>query len=310
MALTQEYKTLAGLTLEEAVKKMMEVLPPGAYKAVPGNLDLTDIDPAWLTKVSTDVFGIAGIGWWFSYAPEHLEVYSEVRTNSRNQEYTTFIANLQRLDLAIAYDVNGERVESRSIVSNGYSENQNKGYAIRGALSNAIGSAFAKLCWQLPVYMGMVDHKNAAELYDKKKKRNEQQGTTQPEKETKTEKAPAKENTDKPTPEPEKKAEKQPQPEPEKAQTFTEADPEVVRLWAQNVIIPSDQGIPMEGLPFKDVIKDAILGEAVLRFVAGEQPNKKGDFFKVTGDHEKDAQRAAKALLEALPAKGNGKGKK
>ena len=60
-----DMKTLTGMTMGEAIEKLKAVLPASAYKAVPGAEGLTDISPAWLTEVVTEVFGPAGAGWWY-----------------------------------------------------------------------------------------------------------------------------------------------------------------------------------------------------------------------------------------------------
>ncbi len=178
MNVMQDWKTLTGMTLGQAITKLAEVLPPDAYKKVPGAADLTDIDPAYLTETVTRVFGPCGLGWTFTYNPADLEVRYVERTTRRGDAYAVYEATLARLDLRYCC-LNGEDrpTWSESILANGGSDNEQKGFAVRGALTNAIGAAFAKLCWQILVYKGIVSHDNAAAVY---KKQTEKHGEACP----------------------------------------------------------------------------------------------------------------------------------
>jgi len=53
---------------------------------------------------------------------------------------------------------------SEPITATGGNDNEVESYAVRGALTNAIGAAFAKLTWQLPVYKGQLSQRNAATI--------------------------------------------------------------------------------------------------------------------------------------------------
>ncbi len=179
MNVMQDWKTLTGLTLGQAITRLAEVLPPEAYKKVPGAADLTDIDPAYLTETVTKVFGPCGLGWSFSYNPADLEVRYVERTTRRGDAYAVYEATLARLDLRFCCLDGDERPTwSESILANGGSDNEQKGFAVRGALTNAIGAAFSKLCWQILVYKGIVSHDNAATVY---KKQAEKRGEAAPE---------------------------------------------------------------------------------------------------------------------------------
>ena len=59
-------------------------------------------------------------------------------------------------------DATGQPLISEPITATGGNDNEVESYAVRGALTNAIGAAFAKLTWQLPVYKGQLSHRNAA----------------------------------------------------------------------------------------------------------------------------------------------------
>ncbi len=179
MNIMQDWKTLTGLPLGQAITKLAEVLPPEAYKKVPGAADLTDIDPAYLTETVTRVLGPCGLGWSFSYNPADLEVRFTERITRKGDTYAVYEATLARLDLRYCcLDGENRPTWSEPILANGGSDNEQKGFAVRGALTNAIGAAFAKLCWQILVYKGIVSHENAAAIY---KKQAEKRGEAAPE---------------------------------------------------------------------------------------------------------------------------------
>ncbi len=166
MNILNEWHTLTGLTLGEAIKELKAVLPPSAYKAVPGSQGLTDIDPSYLTEKATEVFGPVGIGWVYTYDQKDLEIHINEKTSSKGREYTEYEVNLLRFQLFFRYyDVSGALCVSDPIPTSGGNTNEVRGYAVRGALTNALGAAFAKLCWQLPIYQGIVDHTNAGKYY-------------------------------------------------------------------------------------------------------------------------------------------------
>jgi hypothetical protein len=156
-------KTVTGFTLEQVVAELQKPLPASAYKPVPGASDLTDIDPAYLTEAATKVFGPIGFGWWYDYTPTDLTVSAEVRTAKSGREYTVFTASLHKLIVRYRLiDASGTTLISEPITATGGNDNEVESYAVRGALTNAIGAAFAKLTWQLPVYKGQLSHRNAA----------------------------------------------------------------------------------------------------------------------------------------------------
>ena len=156
-------RSITGFTLPQAIAELQKPLPASAYKPVPGASDLTDIDPAYLTEVATQVFGPIGFGWWYDYTPGDLTVSAEVRTAKSGREYTVFTASLHKLIVRYRLlDAAGHTLISEPITATGGNENEVEAYAVRGALTNALGAAFAKLTWQLPVYKGQLSHRNAA----------------------------------------------------------------------------------------------------------------------------------------------------
>lgn len=157
-----EILTLMGLDLAEVTAQLDAELEPAAYSPVPGAVDLTDIKPAWLTETLNRVLGIAGFGWWFSYRPEQLTVWAETRTNKRGEEYPIWCAALDYGEFYFRLVVNGEMLIAGPILGNGYSENADRGYAVRGALTNYLGAAASKIGWQLSVYQDKRSHTSLA----------------------------------------------------------------------------------------------------------------------------------------------------
>ena len=148
--------TLMGLDMSSVIAQLDAELEPAAYSAVPGAMDLTDIKPAWLTEAMNKLFGIAGYGWWFTYNPADLSVAEEVDAKNR----TVYQANLAQLALYYRMLVNGQIEVAGPIYGNGYSDNFDRGYAVRGALTNALGAAASKLGWQLSVYQDKRSHRD------------------------------------------------------------------------------------------------------------------------------------------------------
>ncbi len=156
-------RSVTGFTLPAAIAELQKPLPASAYKPVPGASDLTDIDPAYLTEVATQVFGPIGFGWWYDFQPADLTISAEARTAKSGREYTVFTASLHKLIVRYRLlDASGHTLISEPITATGGNENEVESYAVRGALTNALGAAFAKLTWQLPVYKGQLSHRNAA----------------------------------------------------------------------------------------------------------------------------------------------------
>ncbi len=164
-------RTVGGFTLPQVIAELQKPLPASAYKPVPGASDLTDIDPAYLTEVATQVFGPVGFGWWFDYQPADLTVTVEARTAKSGREYTVYTASLHKLVVRYRLlDAGGHTLISEPITATGGNDNEVESYAVRGALTNALGAAFAKLTWQLPVYKGQLSHRNAATFGENGKK--------------------------------------------------------------------------------------------------------------------------------------------
>lgn len=141
------YVTLTGLPLAEAVARLDEELPAAAYSAIPGPVDLTDIDPAYMRQTLNEVFGVCGLGWGYAYDPHDLEILAREKTVA---------ATLKRLEFWYVL-VNGQP-ERHTLFASGASENRNFQYAMKGAITNAIGNAASYLGFQESVYLGKRSH--------------------------------------------------------------------------------------------------------------------------------------------------------
>jgi hypothetical protein len=152
-----DVKTLTGLTLAEVAAKLDEELPADAYKAVPGGADLTDIDPNHMRRVLNEVFGLCGYGWGYSYNPDDMEVRTETRkTQSGSREVV--MANLKHLRFWYRISLTAEAITCEVDASGG-SDNSNAAYAMKGAITNAIGNAVSNIGFQESVYLGKRSHK-------------------------------------------------------------------------------------------------------------------------------------------------------
>jgi hypothetical protein len=148
---SDERLTMSGFTWRDAIGRLKEVLPESAYKAVEGSkFGGTDISPAWLTDKATEIFGPCGEGWLFDYLEDDVVVAKENRAKRNGEVYEIWTAWVKRLGLRIRW---GEEY-SGEILATGYAEGDNPAYALRGAVTNALGSAFSKLCWQVHIYKG------------------------------------------------------------------------------------------------------------------------------------------------------------
>lgn len=145
--------TFTGIPAIEIPQRLAEPFDdPKAYKGVPGGADLTDINTGHMLERITQVFGPKGLGWNFSFNPADLELVNPgekrvlVRLRYAVFQYTLFTAS-------------GE-THTFEIASSGANANSVE-YAEEGARTSALGAAIKGLCFQLPVYKGLLDHHNA-----------------------------------------------------------------------------------------------------------------------------------------------------
>ena len=153
-----ELRTFTGLTITQALAALQAKLEPNAYKKVSGSgVSLTDIKPAYLTEVLTDVFGICPIGWSFDW--DSVELTGQMTTTSSGKERYVWQADIFRGWLTYTL-TDGDSDHEFKVLGTGGSDNDEKEYAVRGAVTNMLGAAASKLLWQLPVYKGQGDEQS------------------------------------------------------------------------------------------------------------------------------------------------------
>jgi len=149
-----EFKTMTGIDIEALPAILDAELPAEAYTSVPGGADLTDIDPGYMRKVLNETFGICGLGWGYDYQSGDIRDHNTGETGQRSHEGT-----VTRLEFWYnLVDENGD-LRRCYIPASGGSENRNASYALKGAITNAIGQAASNLGFQESVYLGHRSHR-------------------------------------------------------------------------------------------------------------------------------------------------------
>ena len=156
----KNHKTLTGMLLESVAAKLDAELPKDAYKAVPGAADLTDIDPNYMRKILNEVFGLCGIGWGYKYdsADMHTEIEERKRSSGQGTR-RVYVATLRRLTFWYKLSAADDSVVTCEIDASGGSDNDVEAYAMKGAITNALGHASSNLGFQESVYLGKRSHK-------------------------------------------------------------------------------------------------------------------------------------------------------
>lgn len=155
-----DYKTFSGIPLCEVQQRLDVELEARAYKEIRGGkgqkLGLTDIAPAYLPDTLGFLFGPLGIGWGF----EVLNMASSPEQVERQSGYTDTEWSA-RCDVRPWYAViSSEGKMHRAEMPNcpGASKNSMREWAEKGAVTNALGTAFFFLGWQMSVYKGKRSH--------------------------------------------------------------------------------------------------------------------------------------------------------
>lgn len=157
------YSTLMGVRLEEAIKRLDAQLEPKAYKAILGGkgakLNLTDINPGFLPPAMTEIFGAFGFGWGFEVVEDGVEKLQIERKNGYvDTEYQAWakVAAWYKI-----YQINDEQnhITLRLPAIPGASANSQREWATKGAITNALGTSLFFLGWQSSVYQGKRSHK-------------------------------------------------------------------------------------------------------------------------------------------------------
>jgi len=161
----KEYKTIAGVPADQIHSHLAEPFSdPTAYKKVNGTgADLTDIKTGHMLKRVNEVFGIKGLGWNLLYDRDDLvspdDADGRILVRLKFAEFVYFLV----------HNESGERIEIR-IPTSGANENTPQ-YAEEGAKTVALGTALKGMGFQEDVYLGYLNHRNAAS-YRRPGKRN------------------------------------------------------------------------------------------------------------------------------------------
>lgn len=164
-----ELRTMTGKTPAEVSEILQRELEADAYQPVRNRDYLTDINPAYLLEALNECFGLAGIGWGYDYDHEMM-IFGKV-------EWTSGIATkvtIKKFDFW--YMAGSARWH---IPSSGGSTNMEEEDAVKGAVTNCIGNAAAKLLWQIAVRKGKIEHakpkKDRKQAKDKRSPRQRKQ---------------------------------------------------------------------------------------------------------------------------------------
>lgn len=153
--LVNKLMTLAGIPWSTVEAELDRELPADAYSPVPGGASLTDIDPAFMRDEFNRLFGVCGFGWGYEYDEDNV-----VLDTVKRGQGTAFSAIIKKLIFWVKLlDDEGKEVILK-IASSGGSVNDVQGYALSGAITNAIGKAASNIGFQKSVYLGARSHKN------------------------------------------------------------------------------------------------------------------------------------------------------
>jgi hypothetical protein len=110
-----------------------------------------------MRKTLNEVFGLCGFGWGYEYDPADMETRNETRkTQSGTREVV--VAALKHL--RFWYKVtDGQETSVCTVDASGGSDNSSASYAMKGAITNALGNAASNIGFQESVYLGKRSHK-------------------------------------------------------------------------------------------------------------------------------------------------------
>ncbi|GKT09114.1 hypothetical protein [Desulforhabdus sp. TSK] len=154
-----ELKTITGKDLFEAFRELDRQLPAHAYKKIEGGkggkLGLTDIIPAFLPDLLLELFGPIGYGWGFNLDG----IDSSSKTVERKGGYTEEdVTATCKLSIWYRFLRDGEVAMSDPVPATGGSTNTLIEWAMKGALTNALGCAWFFAGYQLSVYKNERSH--------------------------------------------------------------------------------------------------------------------------------------------------------
>jgi len=151
-------KTLNGYPVNELTTILDQPLPRTAYKKIPaGALNLTDIDAGWQRRAFNKVFGLYGIGWGFDFNREDIDLRHEANAKDKVLPFVRVYGKFW-----YAYiDKDGQVCRAVFPVTGANSsQSGNEAYALKGAITNAIGFGASMIGWQESVYLGARSHDN------------------------------------------------------------------------------------------------------------------------------------------------------
>lgn len=146
-----KWKTITGMTIDNLRAALDKELPADAYKEIPGQAYLTDINSGYMKKCLNDIFGICGLGWGYEYSPEDL-----LFQNATNDGWTAVLLRTGTFWFKMVADDHEQH--TITITASGGSENNLPQYALKGAITNMIGNAVSQIGFQESVYMGKRSH--------------------------------------------------------------------------------------------------------------------------------------------------------
>lgn len=170
-----DLKTITGKDLFEAFRELDRQLPAHAYKKIEGGkggkLGLTDIIPAFLPDLLLELFGPIGYGWGF-----HLDsMESSSKTVERKGGYTDEeVTATCKLSIWYRFLRDGEVVMSEPVPATGGSTNTLIEWAMKGALTNALGCAWFFAGYQLSVYKNERSHNGNGHQTAQSQRKNQQ----------------------------------------------------------------------------------------------------------------------------------------
>lgn len=174
-------KTLTGIDFSEIQAKLNEPLPAAAYQEIPyGPMKgKTDISGERVRDRFDQVFGPMGLGWWIEAIPglSTTQVSIDLRpvkdkgkvvidSNGEIVTQTWYVADLLNYQFCYRVTVGDDIVICRGSSLSDSSDNMDRSYALRGAMTALTKQAYARLGGLNHVYYGEYDHQQASK--DKK----------------------------------------------------------------------------------------------------------------------------------------------
>ena len=92
---------------------------------------------------------MSGIGWGMNYNGDDLVLSEE----SGFMKYAAYIKCFEFCTRWWSMTMTGLHIEMFSVLAPGGSKNSTREYALKGALTNALGTAASWMMWQLKVYL-------------------------------------------------------------------------------------------------------------------------------------------------------------